>query len=122
MSRADNPSNQNESGSEKFLKLLKIALSVTWTVIKSLFFVFILTVGLVIFIVRIIDAIANGRPLPEYKAPRRRKPREFDKDKFRQDIQEATVEDILNEFGEQIEELEKVNQLNTDQKKSCPKT
>jgi hypothetical protein len=46
----------------------------------------------------------------------RRRPRKFDPEKFRKEIKEMRVEDLLQNFGDQLEKADKNNQLNPDEK------
>ena len=79
--------------------------------------------GFTIFFIRMIDAIVEGRPLPEYRPPRRPE-RPSDVDQFRQKFQNSKVKDVLKDFAEelkQLEQLDKQGKLEPGQQKGFRK-
>ncbi|MEG4575852.1 hypothetical protein QUA56_24755 [Microcoleus sp. N3A4] len=53
--------------------------------------------------------------LPDF-TPKRR-PEEFNSKKFRRELEEMRVEDLLQNFGNQLEKADRNNQLNPEEKK-----
>ena len=86
--------------------------NVVWFLIKwgfrfALAFVF----GFVGFVLAL-----GGIRVPKFDLPRPN-PRKFDPEKFRRELEEMRVEDLLKGFGKQLEEFDTNNKLNSEEKK-----
>jgi high-affinity K+ transport system ATPase subunit B len=108
MSQQSKGNSSDSVDSEKVWEIVKKILSVTWQVIVWSFMIALWLLGFTIFFIRMIGAIAEGRPLPEYRPPQRRKQR-FDVDQFRQEFQDSKVKDVLKGFEEELKQLEQLD-------------
>ncbi len=60
-----------------------------------------------------------GIKVPEFKPPQRRP--KFNPEQFRKEVENMKVEEILKEFDEQFEQVERKNQLDTEERKFVKK-
>lgn len=112
-----------KSSSEDFndttSKVLSRIWKVVWFIVK---WGFTIAFGLVFGVIGFALALGGVRlpNLPDF-TPKRR-PKEFNSKKFRRELEEMRVEDLLQNFGNQLEKADRNNQLNPEEKKGFPKT
>ncbi|NJK70585.1 MAG: hypothetical protein HC941_32475 [Microcoleus sp. SU_5_3] len=107
-----------KSSSEDFndttSKVLSRIWKVVWFIVK---WGFTIAFGLVFGVIGFALALGGVRlpNLPDF-TPKRR-PKEFNSKKFRRELEEMRVEDLLQNFGNQLEKADRNNQLNPEEKK-----
>ncbi|HBK96599.1 MAG TPA: hypothetical protein DD001_04335 [Microcoleaceae bacterium UBA10368] len=102
----------SEDPNETTSQVLSRIWNVVWFIVKWCF-----RIGFGVFFGVIAFAFAlGGVRLPKFDLPRPN-PRKFDPEKFRRELEEMRVEDLLKGFGKQLEEFDKNNQLNSEEKK-----
>lgn len=111
---------------ERTWKITQEVLSVMWKVLKWIskawwwcFIIALWMIGIFIYIMQVIDAIYEGRSLPRFTPPKRPR-RRFDANKFREDLKNYELENFLDDFSEELEELKNLSnsgKLNSDQDK-----
>lgn len=112
--KIDKPEN-TQTALDKTIQVLGVIFGVSLAIVKWCFLVTMFILGTIFWLLDL--WLGDGRnPIsPPWDKPRRRN--RFDSDKFRQELQKSTVEDILKEFGEQFDKIEKRNQLEDEEKK-----
>ncbi|NJL65700.1 MAG: hypothetical protein HC894_00335 [Microcoleus sp. SM1_3_4] len=107
-----------KSSSEDFndttSKVLSRIWKVVWFIVK---WGFTIAFGLVFGVIGFALALGGVRlpNLPDF-TPKRR-PKEFNSKKFRRELEEMRVEDLLQNFGNQLEKADRNNQLNPEEKR-----
>jgi len=98
---------------EKFLQISGKVFEVLGKIIKWWFWISMFLLGLVFWLLDL--WLGDGRnPIP---APWDNKQPEFDPNKFRKELENATVEEILKQFNKEFEEIEKRNKLEPEEKR-----
>lgn len=107
-----------KSSSEDFndttSKVLSRIWKVVWFIVK---WGFTIAFGLVFGVIAFALALGGVRlpNLPDFTPKRRHE--EFNSKKFRRELEEMRVEDLLQNFGNQLEKADRNNQLNPEEKK-----
>ncbi|MEG5031713.1 hypothetical protein [Microcoleus sp. AT3-D2] len=100
----------NETTSQVLSRIGKVV----WFIVK---WGFTIAFGLVFGVIAFAFALGGVRlpNLPDF-TPKRR-PEGFNSKKFRRELEEMRVEDLLQNFGNQLEKADRNNQLNPEEKK-----
>lgn len=115
-------SDKSQTGLDKTLQVLGIVFGIIVTIIGFIvtiiqwsFIAAMFILGTIFWIIDAFYGDGRNRVRPPWDKPRQRV--QFDPNQFRRELQKATVKDILKEFGEQVEEIDKKNQLQSEEKK-----
>ncbi|MCL1465696.1 hypothetical protein [Argonema galeatum] len=108
-------SENSQTGLDKTLQVLGVVSGIVVTIIKWCFIATMFTLGTIFWLLDL--WLGDGRnPISApWDKPRRR--HHFDQNQFRRELQKSTVEDILKEFGDQFDKIEKRDQLEDKEKK-----
>jgi hypothetical protein len=98
---------------EKFLQISGNVFEVLGKIIKWWFWISMFLLGLVFWLLDLWLGDGRNRIDPPWV---NRRP-DFDPNKFRKELQNATVEEIIEQFNEQFEEIEKRNKLEPEEKR-----
>lgn len=106
----------SEDPNETISKVLSGIWKVVWFIVKWSFIIaFWVFCGVFVLILA-----GLGVKLPDFdfdSRPGSRAKRKFDPEKFRRELKEMRVEDLLQNFGDQLEKADRNNQLNPEEKK-----
>ena len=102
----------------KTLQILGTVFSVCVTFIKWWFIAIMFTYGTIFWLLDVWLGNGRNRIDPPWAARRRN---QLDPNQVQEEIQNATVKDVLNKFGKQIEEADKTNKLAPEEKKVARK-
>lgn len=104
----------SEDPNETTSKVTSRIWNVVWFIIK---WCFRIAFGVVFGVIAFAFALGGVRlpNLPDFTP--KPKPRKFEPGKFRRELEEMRVEDLLKGFGKQLEEFDTNNQLNSEEKK-----
>jgi hypothetical protein len=101
----------SEDPNETILKVLSGIWEVVWFIVKWSFIIaFWFFCGVFVVILA-----AAGVKFPDVDFNPRRRHRKFDADKYRSEFQNLTLQELLEKFGEQLEQLEQQGKLKPQQ-------
>ncbi|MCU0544663.1 MAG: hypothetical protein MUE44_21265 [Oscillatoriaceae cyanobacterium Prado104] len=112
-----------EKISESIGKIISAAGPIIWTIIKfcliGIWWLFIISIGLTIWVVVFTFCMAFGIRMPEVdiKPPNFGGSKEKEIEQIKNKLHNMTVEELLKNFGNSLEELEENNQLTPQQQK-----
>lgn len=104
----------SEERNETTSKVLSGIWEVVWFLVKLCFKI---AFGVVFGVIAFAFALGGVRlpNIPDFTSKGR--PKKLNSEKFRRELEEMRVEDLLENFGEQLEKADKKNQLNPQEKK-----
>lgn len=103
----------SEDPNEATSKVTSRIWNVVWFIVK---WCFRIAFGVVFGVIAFAFALGGVRlPKFDFDFDSRPEPRKFDPDKYRNQFRNLTLQELLNEFGEQLEQLEQRGQLKPEQ-------
>ena len=97
---------------DKTLQVLMVVFAVCWTILKWIFVFYAFLFGTIFWLLDLWLGDGRNPVRPPWDKPRP----QFNPTQFRQDLQNATVEDVLKQFGKELEESDRKNQLQPEEK------